>query len=95
MSPEPVADSGPGLMKSAGIVSLGVMTSRITGLVRESVLSWLFGASATYDAYVLAYRIPSLARELFAARFEVGRFPHGEALRVSGSHKKHHKRKCK
>jgi putative peptidoglycan lipid II flippase len=66
VSPEPVADSGPGLMKSAGIVSLGVMTSRITGLVRESVLSWLFGASATYDAYVLAYRIPSLARELFA-----------------------------
>ena len=42
------------------------MMSRITGLVRESVLGWLFGASATYDAYVLGYRIPSLARELFA-----------------------------
>ncbi len=42
------------------------MTSRVTGLVRESVLSWLFGAGATFDAYVLGYRIPSLARELFA-----------------------------
>jgi putative peptidoglycan lipid II flippase len=42
------------------------MTSRLTGLIRESILSWLFGASATYDAYVLAYRIPALARELFA-----------------------------
>ena len=42
------------------------MTSRISGLVRESVLSWLFGAGATYDAYVLGYRIPNLARELFA-----------------------------
>lgn len=42
------------------------MTSRLSGLVRESVLSWLFGAGATYDAYVLGYRIPNLARELFA-----------------------------
>ena len=40
--------------------------SRITGLIRESVLSWLFGAGATYDAYVLGFRIPNLARELFA-----------------------------
>ncbi len=34
--------------------------------MRESVLSWLFGAGAVYDAYVLGYRIPNLARELFA-----------------------------
>jgi len=67
VSPEDGTQShDPGLLKSAGIVSAGVMTSRITGLVRESVLSWLFGAGATYDAYVLGYRIPNLARELFA-----------------------------
>ena len=34
--------------------------------MRESVLSWLFGAGAIYDAYVLGFRIPNLARELFA-----------------------------
>ena len=34
--------------------------------MRESVLGWLFGAGATYDAYVLGFRIPNLARELFA-----------------------------
>jgi putative peptidoglycan lipid II flippase len=56
----------PGLVKSAGIVSASITVSRITGLLRESVLSWLFGAGATYDAYVLGYRIPNLARELFA-----------------------------
>jgi putative peptidoglycan lipid II flippase len=56
----------PGLVKSAGIVSASIVVSRITGLVRESVLSWLFGAGAIYDAYVLGYRIPNLARELFA-----------------------------
>jgi putative peptidoglycan lipid II flippase len=56
----------PGLVKSAGIVSASITVSRITGLFRESVLSWLFGAGATYDAYVLGFRIPNLARELFA-----------------------------
>jgi putative peptidoglycan lipid II flippase len=56
----------PGLLKSAGIISAAVATSRVTGLLRESVLSWLFGAGAIYDAYVLGFRIPNLARELFA-----------------------------
>lgn len=61
---QPKADQG--LLRSAGIVSVSVTVSRITGLVRESVLSSLFGAGAIYDAYVLGYRIPNLARELFA-----------------------------
>jgi putative peptidoglycan lipid II flippase len=59
-------DENPGLLKSAGVVSASITISRITGLLRESVLSWLFGAGATYDAYVLGFRIPNLARELFA-----------------------------
>jgi putative peptidoglycan lipid II flippase len=66
LNPDSRSESGDGLLKSTGIVSAGIMTSRITGLVRESVLSWLFGAGATFDAYVLGYRIPNLARELFA-----------------------------
>ena len=56
----------PGLLRSAAVISMAVAASRITGLVRESVLSWLFGAGATFDAYVLGYRIPNLARDLFA-----------------------------
>ena len=56
----------PGLLKSAGIISMAVAVSRMTGLVRESVLGWLFGAGAVFDAYVLGYRIPNLARDLFA-----------------------------
>jgi len=61
-----VSASKPGLLKSAGIISAAVAASRVTGVVRESVLGWMFGAGATFDAYVLGYRIPSLARELFA-----------------------------
>ncbi len=66
MSPESRPEAQRGFLQSAGIISAGLMTSRLTGLVRESVLSWLFGAGATFDAYVLGYRIPNLARELFA-----------------------------
>jgi len=56
----------PGLLRSAGVVSAAIAVSRVTGLLRESVLSWLFGASAVFDAYVLGYRVPNLARDLFA-----------------------------
>ena len=59
-------DRKPGLLQSAGIVSAAVATSRVTGLVRESIIGALFGAGAVHDAYVLGFRIPSLARELFA-----------------------------
>ncbi|MEO8097052.1 MAG: murein biosynthesis integral membrane protein MurJ [Acidobacteriota bacterium] len=54
------------VMRSAGIVSLAVLTSRISGLVRELVLARLFGASMAYDAYLLGFRIPNLTRDLFA-----------------------------
>jgi putative peptidoglycan lipid II flippase len=44
------------------------MTSRILGLVREQVLAAFFGASIgpAMDAYIVAFRIPNLLRDLFA-----------------------------
>ena len=44
------------------------MTSRILGLVRDQVLAFYFGASATpaMDAYRVAFKIPNLFRDLFA-----------------------------
>ena len=40
--------------------------SRITGLVRESLMARLFGAGFTQDAFNLGFRIPNLTRDLFA-----------------------------
>lgn len=54
------------VVRSAGIVSVAVLMSRITGLVRESVMARLFGASLQYDAFMLGFRIPNLTRDLFA-----------------------------
>src|SRR5690606_5175448 len=54
------------LLKSASIVSLMTLASRITGLVRELLIATAFGASATTDAFNVAFRIPNLLRRLFA-----------------------------
>ncbi len=55
-----------GIARSAVSVSVAVFGSRILGLVREQVLAVLFGAGYAIDAYVVAFRIPNLLRDLFA-----------------------------
>ncbi|CAN5762927.1 murein biosynthesis integral membrane protein MurJ [soil metagenome] len=52
--------------RSAGIVSIAVMFSRVFGLAREMVFSRLFGAGFLYDAFIVGFRIPNLLRDLFA-----------------------------
>ncbi len=54
------------IARSAGSVSIAVFMSRILGLVREQVLAGLFGAGTAMDAFVVAFRIPNLLRDLFA-----------------------------
>jgi putative peptidoglycan lipid II flippase len=53
------------IARSAGTVSFAVMCSRALGLVREQVFATLFGAGFAYDAFVVAFRIPNLLRDLF------------------------------
>jgi len=52
--------------KAAGIVSGAVMLSRLLGMVREVLFAGLFGAGLEYDAFLAAFRIPNLLRDLFA-----------------------------
>lgn len=54
------------IARSARSVSIAVFLSRILGLVREQVLAGLFGAGTAMDAFVVAFRIPNLLRDLFA-----------------------------
>jgi putative peptidoglycan lipid II flippase len=42
------------------------MTSRLLGLVREQLFAFLIGANRFSDAFVVAFRIPNLLRDLFA-----------------------------
>ena len=52
--------------KTAGSVGIAVFSSRILGLIREQVMAVLFGAGYYMDAFVVAFRIPNLLRDLFA-----------------------------
>lgn len=54
------------IARSAGIVSIAVMGSRILGLVREQVFAAFFGPGIANDAFNIAFRIPNLLRDLFA-----------------------------
>ena len=54
------------LLKSASTVSAWTLASRVTGLLRETLMAALFGASALTDAFNVAFRIPNLFRRMFA-----------------------------
>ncbi len=54
------------IARSAGTVGFAVFCSRILGLIREQVLANFFGAGMAMDAFVVAFRIPNLLRDLFA-----------------------------
>jgi len=41
------------------------MCSRVLGLIREQIFAGMFGAGYAYDAFVVAFRIPNLLRDLF------------------------------
>lgn len=56
----------PSLLRSAGSISIATAMSRVLGLARDQVQSYYFGAGFATDAFLAAFRIPNLLRDLFA-----------------------------
>jgi putative peptidoglycan lipid II flippase len=54
------------ILKTTGIVAASTMTSRILGLIRDMVISSVFGANAFVDGFYVAFRIPNLFRRFVA-----------------------------
>jgi len=54
------------LMRSGTSVGLMTLLSRILGFVRDQVLAIVFGAGATTDVFLVAFKIPNFLRRLFA-----------------------------
>ncbi len=54
------------LLAKSGLVSFWTFLSRILGLVRDMVLTGLFGAGASLDAFVVITKIPNVFRRIFA-----------------------------
>src|SRR3982751_4644124 len=54
------------VLRSAGVIGVATMTSRVLGLVRDQVLAYFFGAGDAMDAFRIAFRLPNVLRDLFA-----------------------------
>jgi putative peptidoglycan lipid II flippase len=61
--PAPGAGSG-GLMRSSGIVAVGTLASRITGLARTGLTFAVLGVGAVSDGYSLANNTPNMIYDL-------------------------------
>ena len=52
--------------RATGIVGVAILCSRVLGLVRELLFAGLFGAGRNLDAFLMAFRVPNMLRDLFA-----------------------------
>jgi putative peptidoglycan lipid II flippase len=64
--PAAPGDRGARLARGARRLSALTMLSRLLGLVREQVFAVTLGAGVYSDAFLAAFRIPNLLRDLFA-----------------------------
>ena len=60
------ASTKRGLLGSWSLVAGLTTVSRVLGLAREIAFAWFVGAGVVMDAFIVAFRIPSLFRHFFA-----------------------------
>ena len=53
------------ILSNLRVVGVGILASRVLGMVRDMGMAALFGAGTTLDAFIVAFRIPNLTRQLF------------------------------
>lgn len=63
-SEEDATDTNAGVARASGIIALGNISSRVLGLARETILSNIFGPSASTDAFKLAVIVPKSLYDL-------------------------------
>lgn len=56
----------PSLLRSAGVVGLMTLLSRLSGLAQTFFLSHFLGAGVAADAYAVAYKLPAMLRRFTA-----------------------------
>ncbi len=56
--------TGRQVVTGGALISAGTLLTRVLGFVREIVAAALFGASAVFDAFVVAFSVPNLLRRV-------------------------------
>lgn len=64
----------PSTGRSAFFVAVGILCSRLTGLVRQRVIAHYFGLELEADAWSAAFRIPNFLQNLFGDQALSGSF---------------------
>lgn len=59
-----VGEQALSLARSAGVIAVGNMASRVLGLVRETVIAYYFGATGWVSAFQAASTIPTMVYDL-------------------------------
>jgi len=54
------------IVRAAGVLGSATMLSRVVGMLRDMVVSRLFGAGFATDAFFAAFQIPNMLRRFFA-----------------------------
>jgi putative peptidoglycan lipid II flippase len=57
-------DTNKGIARSAGVIAIATLASRILGFIRDIVIARLFGVYLYAQAFVIAFKIPNLFRDL-------------------------------
>jgi len=57
-------DSNQGILKTTSVLSLGTLSSRVLGFIRDIILAKFLGTSFRADAFFVAFRIPNLFRDI-------------------------------
>ncbi len=84
----PAPEGRRNLGRQGATVATMTGLSRVSGFVRDMVLSYFFGASAVADAFFVAFRIPNFFRRLFAeGAFSQAFVPVLAAYRTGGDRK--------
>ncbi len=52
------------IVKSASVIAVSTVASRILGFIRDIIIARFFGTGETAQAFVVAFRIPNLLRDL-------------------------------
>jgi putative peptidoglycan lipid II flippase len=55
----------PRLLRHVSVVAVCTLVSRLLGFTRDILFASLFGASAAFDAFLVAFKIPNFFRRLF------------------------------
>lgn len=58
------ASSNKNVVRAAGIIGLGTLASRVLGFIRDVVIARVFGTGIVSQAFVVAFKLPNLFRDM-------------------------------